>query len=316
MPAQGGITGSSPVPYREEGAIPSVTCKINGDQRDGLYELVRNHLGAVGDLWIALEQTEDFATAERLGIEFGEDFRLLEDIGWNGRDDRKSFDLTMPAHDLMELLQRLTRTLPRPPRSRALGLRGRAVKPAVRYLVNARFPRSRRVALAHRDEHQSRLRRLPVAGEDRSPLAGGLRDVELHAALEARSILAFLFAAPKPLARCALLAQSANYRLDGRPRCRRATCEVLREHPIDHPDLKARTRARAHDCLSLAVGGQRSEVSVEFLGAHRRGSRPLANLLDGRCLGGPVRREDQLHLSRFLVGHRVDLPIQLSLGHT
>ncbi len=41
------------------------------------------------------------------GIEFSEDFRLLEDIGWRGREDRESFDLSMPAHDLMELLQRL-----------------------------------------------------------------------------------------------------------------------------------------------------------------------------------------------------------------
>jgi len=87
--------------------MPSTICKIDRDQRDGLYELVRNHLGAVGDIWIALEETEDFATAERLGIEFGEDFRLLEDIGWSAEDDRHSFDLTMPAHDLMELLQRL-----------------------------------------------------------------------------------------------------------------------------------------------------------------------------------------------------------------
>jgi len=107
MPYTGGITGGSPVPYREEGAMPSTTAKIDRDQRAGLYELVRNHLGAVGDIWIALEQTEDFATAERLGIEFGEDFRLLEDIGWSGESDRDSFDLTMPAHDLMELLQRL-----------------------------------------------------------------------------------------------------------------------------------------------------------------------------------------------------------------
>jgi hypothetical protein len=107
MPAQGGITGSSPVPYRREGTMPSTTAKIDRDQRDGLYELVRNHLGAVGDIWIALEETEDFATAERLAIEFGEDFRLLEDIGWSGEDDRDCFDLTMPAHDLMELLQRL-----------------------------------------------------------------------------------------------------------------------------------------------------------------------------------------------------------------
>jgi len=87
--------------------MPGTTCTINGAQRDGLYELARNHLGAVGDLWIALEETKDFATAEHLGIEFGEDFRLLEDIGWRDREDRASFELTMPAHDLMELLQRL-----------------------------------------------------------------------------------------------------------------------------------------------------------------------------------------------------------------
>lgn len=95
------------MPYREEGTMPSTTCTIDGDQRDGLYELVRNHLGAVGDLWITLEINKDFAAAERLGLEFGEDFRLLEDIGWNGRDGRKAFELTMPPEDLMELLQRL-----------------------------------------------------------------------------------------------------------------------------------------------------------------------------------------------------------------
>jgi hypothetical protein len=83
------------------------TATIDRDQRDGLYELIRNHLGAIGDVWIALEENEDFATAERLGIEFGEDFRLLADIGWQPRDDRESFELTMPTHDLMEMLKRL-----------------------------------------------------------------------------------------------------------------------------------------------------------------------------------------------------------------
>ena len=87
--------------------MPSITATIDHHQRDGLYELVRNHLGAIGDVWIALEENEDFATAERLGIEFGEDFRLLADIGWQPRDDRESFELTMPAHDLMEVLKRL-----------------------------------------------------------------------------------------------------------------------------------------------------------------------------------------------------------------
>jgi hypothetical protein len=87
--------------------MPDTTATIDRDQRDGLYELVRNHLGAIGDIAIALEENEDFATAERLGIEFSEDFRLLADIGWQPRDGRGSFELTMAPHDLMEALKRL-----------------------------------------------------------------------------------------------------------------------------------------------------------------------------------------------------------------
>jgi hypothetical protein len=87
--------------------MPDITATIDRHQRDGLYELVRNHLGSVGDLWHALEHDKDFAKAERLGLEFGEDFRLLDDIGWKEKDDRESFELTMPPHDLMEALKRL-----------------------------------------------------------------------------------------------------------------------------------------------------------------------------------------------------------------
>ena len=87
--------------------MPGTTITISGQQRNGLYELVRNHLGSVGDLWDALERDKDFATAARLGLEFGEDFELLEDVGWGEDEGRESFELTMPVHDLMELLKRL-----------------------------------------------------------------------------------------------------------------------------------------------------------------------------------------------------------------
>ena len=87
--------------------MPSITAIIDRHQRDGLYELVRNHLGSVGDLWNALEREEDFAKAERLGLELSEDLRLLDDIGWKDKDDRESFELMMPPHDLMEALKRL-----------------------------------------------------------------------------------------------------------------------------------------------------------------------------------------------------------------
>jgi hypothetical protein len=55
-------------------------------------------------------------------LEFAEDFRLLQDIGWAEKDERETFDLTMPAHDLVELLQRLQGEAVNVPLSRALRL--------------------------------------------------------------------------------------------------------------------------------------------------------------------------------------------------
>lgn len=87
--------------------MPDTTITIDRDQREGLYELVRNHLGSIEDFWVALERTGDFAKAEQLGLEFGEDFRLLDDIGWRPEERHEAFELTMPPLDLTELLQRL-----------------------------------------------------------------------------------------------------------------------------------------------------------------------------------------------------------------
>lgn len=47
---------------------------ISREERDGLYELVRNHLGSIEDFWVALERTKEFAAAERMGREFAECF--------------------------------------------------------------------------------------------------------------------------------------------------------------------------------------------------------------------------------------------------
>jgi hypothetical protein len=87
--------------------LPHETIRITKDQRDALYEQVRNHLASIGDLWLALEPNEDYATAERLAIEFSEDFRLMADLGWNPEDQRDRVALTMLPHDLMEVVRRL-----------------------------------------------------------------------------------------------------------------------------------------------------------------------------------------------------------------
>ena len=87
--------------------MPDTTITINREQRDGLYELIRNHLGSVSDLWDALEREKDFAKAEELGQELAEDLRLMKDLGWGEDDGRDGVELTMPPFDLMELLDRL-----------------------------------------------------------------------------------------------------------------------------------------------------------------------------------------------------------------
>lgn len=87
--------------------MPSSTATISKDQRDGLYALVRNHLGGLSDVFVEMEQRRDFDAAERLGREFAEDFRLLDDIGWQPNDGREAVALTMPLGELLELLQRL-----------------------------------------------------------------------------------------------------------------------------------------------------------------------------------------------------------------
>ncbi|MET0558578.1 MAG: hypothetical protein ABW065_07895 [Solirubrobacterales bacterium] len=80
---------------------------IDREERDGLYELVRNHLGSIEDFWVALERTKNFAAFGRMGKEFAEDFRLLQDIGWSEYEARETYVLTMPTDELRKLLWRL-----------------------------------------------------------------------------------------------------------------------------------------------------------------------------------------------------------------
>jgi hypothetical protein len=88
-----------------KGARMPTTVTINAVQREVFYELVLDHLSGIADLSLAVER-EDFAMAERLGIEFGEDLRLMEDLGWD-KAPREDAELTMSPEDLAEVLTRL-----------------------------------------------------------------------------------------------------------------------------------------------------------------------------------------------------------------
>jgi len=87
--------------------MPRPTPTISGEQRAAIYDLVVDHLSCIGDLPLAIRQ-EDFATARRLAHEFGQDLRLLEDLGW-GPDARLEVALSMPPEELVDTFHRLHR---------------------------------------------------------------------------------------------------------------------------------------------------------------------------------------------------------------
>lgn len=86
--------------------MPRSTATIAAEQRDAIYQLIRDHLSGVGDLGLALE-IGDLAAAERLGREFEHDLRLLVDLGWAERDERRAVALTMSPLKLAEVMRRL-----------------------------------------------------------------------------------------------------------------------------------------------------------------------------------------------------------------
>ncbi|MDX6599149.1 MAG: hypothetical protein QOE87_3036 [Gaiellales bacterium] len=79
---------------------------ITRAQRDAIYELVVTHLTAIGDVWGCVDRRQ-FATAKRLGREFAEDLRLLEDLGWSEAIDQEAVVLTVPPVELTRTLARL-----------------------------------------------------------------------------------------------------------------------------------------------------------------------------------------------------------------
>lgn len=81
---------------------------ITRAQRDAIYEVVLNHLTGIGDVWIAV-QSRDFDYARELGVDFGEDLRLLDDLGWSHEAESETVTLTMPRNQLARAVARLHR---------------------------------------------------------------------------------------------------------------------------------------------------------------------------------------------------------------
>jgi hypothetical protein len=65
--------------------------KLTRDQREAIYQAVRTHLVGLSDVFTLLERQDDVPAAEKLAREFADDFRLLEDIGFVCKFDKRPY---------------------------------------------------------------------------------------------------------------------------------------------------------------------------------------------------------------------------------
>lgn len=108
---------------------------ITPAERAAILTQIFNNLSRIEDLSVAI-QREDFKTAKRLGQEFGDDLRLIEDIGWvEAESTEKRLWLTMPPEPLRRVFTRL--------RSDVEGLRRTEDQEAARVEAEAREHRDR-----------------------------------------------------------------------------------------------------------------------------------------------------------------------------
>ncbi len=73
--------------------------------RSTIYEQLRRHIASIDDVRVFADA--DPEEAGRLAFQCSDDFRLLEDLGWDRDDPRDSIRLTMPPIDLRRVLMRL-----------------------------------------------------------------------------------------------------------------------------------------------------------------------------------------------------------------
>jgi hypothetical protein len=87
--------------------VNATTTEITGEEGDALREVILSHISGIDDLRAACE-AEDFAQAKRLGVEFGDELRLMEDLRWTGvLSETAVLELTMPPKQLRRVFTRL-----------------------------------------------------------------------------------------------------------------------------------------------------------------------------------------------------------------
>ncbi|HTR75367.1 MAG TPA: hypothetical protein VMH33_08950 [Solirubrobacterales bacterium] len=80
---------------------------ITAEQRDALYDRVLDRLSGIGDILLAAD-SEDFATADRLGREYADELALVCDgLGWGPGSRSDVIELNNSPELLLRVFARL-----------------------------------------------------------------------------------------------------------------------------------------------------------------------------------------------------------------
>lgn len=79
---------------------------IDRPTREALHAGLVLDLSGLSNVWSLLDQNRA-GEARQLREHFEQDWRLLDDLGWEARDPRQSFELTMPPGQLAQVVRRL-----------------------------------------------------------------------------------------------------------------------------------------------------------------------------------------------------------------
>jgi hypothetical protein len=79
---------------------------IDRPTREALHAGLVLDLSGLSGVWTLLDQ-DRAGEARRLRERFEQDWRLLDDLGWEAADPRQSFELTMPPGQLAQVVRRL-----------------------------------------------------------------------------------------------------------------------------------------------------------------------------------------------------------------
>jgi hypothetical protein len=79
---------------------------LDRGQRDAIRDALLTNLSGVGDIHLML-MNRDWSRARRYRMEFEDDMRLLDDLGWGEDEPGEHFEVTMEPVALRRLVTRL-----------------------------------------------------------------------------------------------------------------------------------------------------------------------------------------------------------------